>query len=47
MDIAGLEKHTVDELRDIAREMSVTGHTRLKKDDLIMRILAAQAQEMG
>jgi len=47
MNIVELEKHTVDELRNIAREMNVTGHTRLKKSDLIMRILAAQAQEMG
>jgi len=47
MDIVELEKHTVDELRNIAREMSITGYTRLKKGDLIMRILAAQAQEMG
>jgi len=47
MNIAGLEKHTVDELRDIAREKNVTGYTRMKKDDLIMRILAAQAQELG
>ena len=47
MNIVELEKHTVDELRSMAREMDVTGHTRLKKSDLIMRILAAQAQEMG
>lgn len=47
MNIVELEKHTVDELRSIAREMNVTGYTRLKKSDLIMRILAAQAQEMG
>jgi len=47
MNIVELEKHTVDELRNTAREMNVTGHTRLKKSDLIMRILAAQAQEMG
>ncbi len=47
MNIVELEKHTVDELRSIAREMNVSGYTRLKKSDLIMRILAAQAQEMG
>jgi len=47
MDIVELEKHTVDELRNIAREMNITGYTRLKKSDLIMRILGAQAQEMG
>jgi len=47
MNIAELEKHTVDELREIAREMNITGYTRLKKGDLIMRILEAQAQGMG
>ncbi|MBM4432167.1 MAG: transcription termination factor Rho, partial [Chloroflexi bacterium] len=47
MNIAELEKNTVDELRNVARDMNITGYTRLKKDDLILRILAAQAQDMG
>ena len=47
MNVAELEKYTVEELRNIARDMNITGYTRLKKDDLILRILAAQAQDMG
>jgi transcription termination factor Rho len=47
LNIAELEKRTVDDLRNVARELNVTAFTRLKKSDLIMRILAAQAQSMG
>src|SRR5512144_2672167 len=39
MDIAELENKTLTELQDIARSMGVTGYTRLKKYDLIMRLL--------
>ena len=47
LNIVELEKRTVDDLRNLAREKNLSGFTRLKKDDLIMRILGAQAQEMG
>ena len=33
-----------DELREIARSMDVTGYTRLKKYDLVMRLLQARMQ---
>jgi transcription termination factor Rho len=38
---------TLDELQDIARQMQITGFTRLKKGDLIMRLLRASAESQG
>ncbi|MCB0123960.1 MAG: transcription termination factor Rho [Caldilineaceae bacterium] len=47
MSIAQLEELTLDELRDLARTHEVTGYTRLKKYDLIMRLLRANAERQG
>ncbi len=47
MNIVELETKTLDELRDIAREKDVSGYSRLKKDDLILRLLKAHAEEQG
>jgi transcription termination factor Rho len=47
LNIVELEEKTLDQLRDFAKSLGVTGHTRLKKHDLIMRILRAQAEQMG
>jgi transcription termination factor Rho len=47
VNIAELETKTLDELRDIAREMDISGYSRLKKDDLILRLLKAQAEKQG
>ncbi|OIO91042.1 MAG: transcription termination factor Rho [Anaerolineae bacterium CG2_30_64_16] len=47
MNIAELETKTLSELQDIAREMGVTGHSRLKKYDLIMRLLKADTEAQG
>ena len=47
MNIAELEVRNLDELRDMAREKDVSGYSRLKKDDLILRLLQAQAEEQG
>jgi transcription termination factor Rho len=47
MDIAELETKSVSELQDIAKSMSITGYTRLKKYDLIMRILRANTEAQG
>ena len=47
MNIVELETKTLDELRDIAREKDVSGYSRLKKDDLILRLLKAYAEEQG
>lgn len=47
MDIAELETRTLSELQELAREMGLTGYTRLKKYDLIMRLLQANAERQG
>ena len=47
MNIVELETKTLDELRDIAREKDVSGYSRLKKDDLILRLLKAHSEEQG
>ena len=47
MTMAELEDCTLDELRDIARTMSISGYTRLKKHDLIMLLLRSNAEKQG
>jgi transcription termination factor Rho len=47
MDIAKLESITLSELRDMARDQGISGISRLKKQDLILRLLQAQAEESG
>ena len=47
MNIAELESKTLTELQDIARTMGVTGYTRLKKYDLVMRLLKADTEAQG
>ncbi len=47
MTMAELEDMTLDGLRDVARSMEITGYTRLKKYDLIMRLLRANAEQQG
>ena len=47
MNIVELETRNVDELREMAREMDLSGHTRLKKHDLIIRLLKAKAEQQG
>lgn len=47
MSIAQLEELNLEELRDLARTHEVTGYTRLKKYDLIMRLLRANAERQG
>jgi transcription termination factor Rho len=50
MDIAQLENKTVDELRDMAKEMDLNdgaGLENLEKPDIIRRILQADAQQQG
>lgn len=47
MDIADLERKTLDELRDLARQMNISGYSRLKKTDLILRLLRHKAEEQG
>jgi transcription termination factor Rho len=47
MNISELELKTLPELQETARTMGVTGHTRLKKYDLIMRLLRAETEAQG
>jgi len=47
MDITALEDKTLTELRNIAREIEIPSVTTMKKNDLIMRILRAQAESSG
>jgi transcription termination factor Rho len=47
MTMSELEELTLDELREMARAMGITGYTRLKKYDLIMRLLRANAEKQG
>ena len=42
-----LEEKTLEELRGMAREMDLSGYSRLKKYDLILGILKAQAEQQG
>ncbi|MDW8394656.1 MAG: transcription termination factor Rho [Anaerolineae bacterium] len=46
-DMAKLEAMTLSELREQARELGISGYSRLKKDDLIIRLLRAQAERNG
>ncbi len=47
MDFVELEPKTLGELREIARSMEISGYSRLKKEDLILRLLRAQAEQQG
>ncbi|MFQ5613128.1 MAG: transcription termination factor Rho [Anaerolineae bacterium] len=47
MNIAELEEKTLDELRHQAKDMKLSGWSRLKKDDLILRLLKANAETQG
>ncbi len=46
-DMAQLEADTLEALRERAKELSVSGYSKLKKDDLIIRLLRAQAERNG
>jgi transcription termination factor Rho len=45
--VAELQAKSVSELRRIAGELSIPSHNRLKRTDLVYRILRAQARERG
>ncbi|MGQ9501209.1 MAG: transcription termination factor Rho [Anaerolineae bacterium] len=47
MNISELESRTLEELREIARTKEISGYSRLKKDELILRLLKAYAEEQG
>ncbi len=47
LNYSELDKKTLADLRDIAKEQSISGYTRLKKTDLIFRLLRAKAERDG
>ncbi len=47
MNIAELESKTRDELIDLAKEMSISNFASLKKQELVMRLLQAHAEQQG
>jgi transcription termination factor Rho len=47
LDYAELDKKTLTDLRDFAKEQGISGYTRLKKTDLIFRLLRAKAERDG
>ncbi len=47
IDIASLEIQTLSELREMAKNWEVSGYSRLKKEDLILRLLQAKAERGG
>ena len=47
VDLAALKKMTITELNKFAKDMSVNGISGLKKQDLIFKILQAQAERDG
>jgi transcription termination factor Rho len=47
MNMAELEAKTLDDLRTIAREIGTSGFSKLKKSDLILKILKHNAESQG
>jgi len=47
IDMANLEARTLAELREFAKEWEISGCSRLKKEDLVLRLLQAKAEREG
>jgi transcription termination factor Rho len=47
MNIVELESKSLDELQEMAKDLEITGYTRLRKGDLIFRLLQAQSEQQG
>ncbi|MCE5218589.1 transcription termination factor Rho [bacterium] len=47
LELADLQRKTVDELRSIASDMQIPGYSTARKHDLCMRILAGQSEKNG
>ncbi len=47
MNIADLDRMTLTELRELAKDSGVAGYSRLKKDDLILALLRHKAEQQG
>lgn len=46
-DLAGLEERKMTELREVAKEFSITSTAGINKNDLVYKILEAQAESSG
>src|ERR687884_48291 len=47
LNYAELDRKSLTELREIAKEQTVSGYSKLKKSDLIFRLLRAKAEREG
>jgi transcription termination factor Rho len=47
MNIVELESKSLDELQEMAKDLEISGYTRLRKSDLIFRLLQAQSEQQG
>ena len=47
MNFVELDTQSLKQLQDVAKEMNISGYSRLKKSDLIMRLLRAIAERQG
>jgi len=47
MNMAELEAKTLEELRSQAKELDISGYTKLKKSDLVLKILKTNAESQG
>src|SRR5436309_3085405 len=47
LTLADLEIKSVDDLQDMAKELDISGYSRLKKQELAFRILQAQTEQQG
>src|SRR5205085_1742331 len=47
LTLADLETRSLDDLQDMAKELDISGYSRLKKQELAFRILQAQTEQQG
>jgi len=47
LELVQLEEKTVDDLHEIAKQFSVADYAKLRKRDLVLRIMRAQAEQNG
>jgi transcription termination factor Rho len=47
VNVAELESMTLNDLREMARKLDITGVSGLKKQDLVFKLLQAQSEEQG
>jgi transcription termination factor Rho len=47
MNITQLESMTLADLRTLSKDMNIPGSTRIKKEDLILRLMQAEAERQG